>query len=109
MNPPQLGFEKIFKTCGAEADESSWIGNRVGESLVAGHPDGESGRRLPVSAAGMQIIIINAAAANSMNVFPASGEQTNALGANTAFAVAANKTAQFYCVPRRAWHSILTA
>lgn len=61
------------------------------------------------SVAGMQIIVINAAASNSMNVFPAAGEQINALGANTAFAVAANKTATFYCVTAGQWHSQLTA
>ena len=64
---------------------------------------------LPASANGLQIVAINAAAANSMNVFPAVGEQINALGANNAFAVAANKTATFYCVTAGQWHSLLTA
>lgn len=64
---------------------------------------------LPASIAGMQITIINAAAANSMNVFPATGDVINALGANTAFAVAANKTATFYCTAAGQWHSVLTA
>lgn len=64
---------------------------------------------LPASAPGLQIIVINAAASNSMNVFPASGESINALSANTAFAVAANKTATFYCTNSGQWHSVLTA
>lgn len=64
---------------------------------------------LPPSAAGMQIICINAAGVNSMNVFPAAGEQINVLGANVAFAVAANKTATFYCVTAGQWHTQLTA
>lgn len=63
---------------------------------------------LPVSVSGMQIVLINAAA-NSMNVFPATGEQINALGANAAFAQAGGKTAQFYCVTAGQWHSILSA
>ena len=64
---------------------------------------------LPASAPGMTIIVANAAAANSMNVFPASGDAINALGANAAFAVAAGKTATFYCTNAGQWHSILTA
>lgn len=64
---------------------------------------------LPASVAGMQITVINAAAANSMNVFPATGDAINALSANTAFAVAANKTATFTCPVAGTWHSILTA
>lgn len=63
---------------------------------------------LPVSANGMQIVIVNAGA-NSMNVFPAVGEQINALGANTAFAIASGKTATFYCCTAGQWHSILSA
>lgn len=64
---------------------------------------------LPASIAGLEITIINAAASNSMNVFPATGEAINALSANSAFAVAAGKTATFYCVTAGQWHSILSA
>ncbi len=64
---------------------------------------------LPVSAAGMQITVTNAHASNSMNVFPATGESINALSANAAFAVAAGKTATFYCYTAGQWHSILSA
>jgi hypothetical protein len=64
---------------------------------------------LPASAPGMQIMVANATATNSMNVFPASGDAINALGANAAFAVAAAKTATFYCTNAGQWHSILSA
>lgn len=64
---------------------------------------------LPVSAAGMQIVVTNAAASNSMNVFPQTGEQINALGNNNAFAVAAGKTANFSCAVAGQWHAILSA
>lgn len=64
---------------------------------------------LPASVAGADITIINAAAANSMNVFPAVGDAINALGANAAFALAAGKTVTFYCVTPGQWHSILSA
>jgi hypothetical protein len=64
---------------------------------------------LPVSQPGMTITVSNAAAANSMNVFPASGEKINALSANAAFAVAAGKTAEFVCYTAGQWHTILSA
>lgn len=64
---------------------------------------------LPVSKPGMQITVVNAAAANAANVFPASGEQIEALGANTAFSLAAGKTATFWCVGAGQWHKILSA
>ncbi len=64
---------------------------------------------LPASAPGLQITVTNAAATNSMNVFPASGEIINALSANTAFGVAAGKTATFSCSVTGQWHSLLSA
>jgi len=64
---------------------------------------------LPASRSGMNVTVTNAAASNSVNVFPASGEAINALGANAAFALAAGKTATFYCYTAGQWHSILSA
>ena len=64
---------------------------------------------LPASKAGMQITVSNAAGVNSMNVFPAAGEQINALGANAAFALAAGKSASFFCAANGQWHAVLSA
>ena len=64
---------------------------------------------LPVARAGAFVVVVNAAAANSMNVFPTTGGVINALAANAAFAMAANKTAYFFCVVDGIWNSILTA
>ena len=64
---------------------------------------------LPPSKAGMAITVTNAAAVNSMNVFPAAGESINALAANAAFAVAAGKTCQFVCYTAGLWHTLLSA
>lgn len=65
--------------------------------------------RLPPAVAGMQVTLINAAAANALNVFPATGEAINALAANTAFSVAANRAVIFVCGVAGTWHSVLTA
>jgi len=66
--------------------------------------------KLPYAVVGTDpIYVTNAAAANSMNVFPSSGDAINALSANTAFAVAANKTAIFICAVNGTWNAVLTA
>lgn len=67
---------------------------------------------LPATVANVSIgplTVINAAASNSMNVFPASGDAINAGAANAAFAIAANKTATFYSAGAGQWHAVLTA
>lgn len=64
---------------------------------------------LPPAVPGARITVVNAAAANSMNVFPATGEFINALAVNTAFAVAANKACDFICVVAGKWQALLSA
>ena len=64
---------------------------------------------LPAAAPGLTITVKNAAASNSMNVYPGVGDAINALSVNTAFAVAAGKCAQFNCMVAGTWDSILTA
>ena len=65
--------------------------------------------KLPAATPGASVFVVNAAATNSMNVFPQTGEIINALSANASFAVAANKTAIFICAVTGTWNSILTA
>lgn len=65
--------------------------------------------QLPPAKAGRCRIVINAAAANALAVFPATGEAINAIAADSAFSVAANKTAIFFCAVDGTWNSVLTA
>jgi hypothetical protein len=65
--------------------------------------------KLPPAVPGAEVTVANAAAANSMNIFPQTGDAINALSANTAIACAANKTMNFYCMVAGTWHSVLTA
>lgn len=66
--------------------------------------------KLPPAVVGVRpIVVANAAAANSMNVFPSTGDAINALAVNTAFAMAANKCAIFFCFVNGVWTSVLTA
>jgi hypothetical protein len=65
--------------------------------------------KLPPAVAGLMLVVTNAAAANSMNLFPNTGDQINALGANAAFAIVAGKTAQLSCAVAGQWHAVLSA
>lgn len=66
--------------------------------------------KLPPAVYGvLPVYVQNAAAANSMNVFPVTGDAINAIAANGAFAMAANKAAVFVCFVTGTWTSILTA
>lgn len=64
---------------------------------------------LPQAVAGREITITNAAATNSMNVFPFLADKINALSANAAFAVAAGKTCTFICPASLQWYALLSA
>lgn len=65
--------------------------------------------QLPPAVAGRVRIVKNAAAANALAVFGQTGEPINAIAANSAFSVAANKMAIFACFVTGTWDSILTA
>jgi hypothetical protein len=65
--------------------------------------------KLPSAVPGLQVTVINAAAANAMNMFPATGETINALSANTALSITANKAVLCIATAPGKWHTILTA
>jgi hypothetical protein len=61
--------------------------------------------RLPTARAGAVICVKNAAA-NSCNVFPATGDAINALGANNAFALAGTTGRLFFCAVAGTWDTV---
>jgi hypothetical protein len=65
--------------------------------------------QLPLAIAGTIVTVINAAAVNSMTVFPQTGEFINALAVNIGFAVAAGKSCQFICAVTGKWTTLLSA
>lgn len=56
---------------------------------------------------GLEVLVTNADSADSMNVYPQTGQSINALSANAAYAMAANKTAVFLCGTAGIWYSVL--
>ncbi len=61
--------------------------------------------KLPPSYAGFVRIVTNEAA-NSLNVFPATGDQINGAGANAAYALAGGHNAIFVCFQPGDWRVI---
>ena len=96
VQSPGTGFASGFPTVSTANGLTAHAGGGQGSALaltasinrVTTVGSGNDSVVLPAAIAGMQITVINAAASNSMNCFPASGEAINALGANAAFAIA---------------------
>jgi hypothetical protein len=60
---------------------------------------------LPAAQPGLVVYVRNAAAVNSMDVFPALGDSINALADNLAFAMAAGVSAIFWCADDSTWYT----
>lgn len=65
--------------------------------------------KLPTAAPGMVITVINDDASESMDVFPATGDQIDSNGTNNADAVAAGKVITYFCAKLLLWRSQLGA
>ena len=65
--------------------------------------------KLLAAVKGLQQIVFNRDSADSMNVFPASGDAIDGLAADTAVAIAAGKSRIFCAVDTTNWHSHLSA
>ena len=63
---------------------------------------------LPVAVAGMNITVVNAAASNYMQVFPATSGFINGQAVNTSFIVPPNTTVEFVSTVANYWHTIVT-
>ena len=64
--------------------------------------------KLPKAVNGSSFYVFNTSA-NSMNVFPNTGDAINALSANAAYALAAGKGAEFICMVNGTWNTMLSA
>ncbi len=60
---------------------------------------------LPGAAAGLTVTIVNADSADAAQVFPASGDNIDALSANAAFSLAAGQSATFRAISASQWYS----
>lgn len=63
--------------------------------------------KLPAAAAGLQVIVINAAATNAAAIFPFTGDAINSLSANASLSVPAGTVALFTCAVAGTWSELL--
>jgi len=66
--------------------------------------DDVTGVILPVGEIDMAVAVVNTVAASDLKVYPASGEQINALGANAAFTHPAGSDVTYYCDAIGHWY-----
>jgi hypothetical protein len=85
-------------TTQATATEITTASNNVTVVAV-----GANGVRLPTAQPGVQILIRNSDASDALNIYPASGAQINALGANVAFSLVAGSTIQLFSTTTTQW------
>ena len=67
--------------------------------------DGTKGVKLPIGAAGDEIVVINTDAAQVLKVYPETGGQINALGADAAISIGPGKAASFICTALLQWYA----
>ena len=60
---------------------------------------------LPAATAGQFVTVMNAAAANAMDIFPAVGDAINALAVNVALRLNVQNTVTFYCTVAGTWQT----
>lgn len=61
--------------------------------------------KLPPALAGLEVYVINSDSADSMNLYPSTGDTINAIAANSPFAMAANARNHFVCPVDGKWFS----
>jgi len=66
---------------------------------------GAAGVRLPTAVAGMRILIRNSDSADVLSIYPATGGQINALGANVASTLAAGLTTELVATTATQWYT----
>lgn len=108
-NSLNLTNPKTAITAHAGGGQANAVALQLGLNQITTVATGDDSVKLPASAAGNIVVVINAAAANSADVYPATGEAINALAANAEFTLAANKVVIFFCAVAGTWNSLLTA
>jgi hypothetical protein len=64
---------------------------------------------LPAALAGRAVTVINAHATSSVSIFPALGDDINALAVNAQYVLLATKTVTFFCAVAGVWNTLLSA
>lgn len=105
---PTLGLQTLsFAVIAASATDTQ-VGGTPIKTLMVHVTSSGSGQActLPAALPGLQITVASATAANTLDIFPASGDAINALGANTKITMAALTSAVFMCAIAGQWFTV---
>jgi hypothetical protein len=83
-----------------QATATALVANINNVTVVAAAADGV---RLPTAVAGMRILVRNSDALDTLKIYPATGGQINALGANTASTLVAGLTVELMATTATQW------
>ena len=86
-----------------QATATALVSNINNVTVVASAADGV---RLPTAVAGMRILVRNSDSADILKIYPATGAQINALGANTATTLAISTSVQLFATSTTQWYSV---
>lgn len=86
-----------------QATATGLVSNINNVTVVAAAADGV---RLPTAVAGMRILVRNTDAADTLKIYPATGGQINALGANAAYSLVTSSTIELFATSTTQWYSM---
>ena len=114
-NTGVTSFNKLIYFYSADALTASATQTQGGGTVIAAMQNrfttvatAGNAATLPTAVAGMSITVVNAAAANYMQVFPAVSGFINGQAVNTSFIVPPNTTVEFVSTVANYWHTIVT-
>jgi sugar lactone lactonase YvrE len=85
-----------------QANATPLVSNINNVTVVASAADGV---RLPTAVAGMRILVRNTDAADILKIYPATGGQINALGANAAYSLVMGTTIELFASTATQWYT----
>jgi hypothetical protein len=105
--PVLVGDVQILAAAGTVQGDAGAITVKSGGLVHVTGADATKGARLPAAAAGLIVDLKNDDAANAiLKLYPATGDEINALGANTEISLAAKVSARFRAIDATTWFSI---
>ena len=99
------GLARSSATVTALSSDQAGAAALTAEFNAISAADGTKGVKLPTAAADKVVDIVNTSASAVLKVYPATGGQINALGANAAFSIGPGRTAKFIGRSATLWYT----
>ena len=99
------GLARSSATVTALSSDQAGAAALTAELNAISAADGTKGVKLPTAAADKAVDIVNTSASAVLKVYPATGGQINALGANNAFSIGPGRTAKFIGRSATLWYT----